>query len=119
MSWTPKLRLLFALYVALVTALSLRPGGDISTPGQTDKIAHFLAYAVMAFLALMAFRTNVSRAAAQIFVVALSLFLEWIQLYVDGRTASLLDAAVNVLGVAAGALLYYFRGSNLEKRIGS
>jgi VanZ family protein len=112
-----KLRLVFILYVAGVIALSLRPGGDISTPGQTDKIAHFLAYAGMSFLALLAFRTNSTRAAALIFVVILGLFLEWVQLFVDGRSASLLDAAVNILGIAAGALLYRFRGRSLEKRI--
>ena len=113
-----QLRALFILYTAILTALSLRPGGDISTPGQTDKIAHFLAYAGLAFLALLTFRSNTSRAAALIFVIALGVFLEWVQLYIDGRTASFLDAAVNFLGVAGGVLLYYFRGRRLEKHIG-
>jgi VanZ family protein len=109
--------LAFVIYVAGVVVLSLRPGGDISTPGQTDKIAHFLAYAGMAFLALLTFRTKFTRAIALIFAVALGLLLEWLQLFIDGRSASLLDAAVNLLGIAVGVLLYRFRGRNLEKRI--
>lgn len=113
-----KLRLTFILYVGGVTALSLTPGGDVSTPGQTDKILHFVAYAGMSFLALLAFRTRFTRAAALLFVVALGLFLEWVQLFIDGRNASFLDAAVNVLGITAGALLYRFRGRNLAERIG-
>ena len=114
-----KLRLLFVLYVAGVTVLSLTPGGDVSTPGQTDKILHFVSYAGMAFLALLTFRTKFTRAAALLFVVALSLFLEWFQLFIDGRSASLLDASVNVLGITTGALLYRFRGHSLAQRIGA
>lgn len=113
-----RLQLLFVLTVGAVTALSLTPGGDISAPGQTDKILHFIAYAGMSFLALLAFRTRFTRAAALIFVLALGLFLEWVQLFIDGRNASLLDAAVNVLGIAAGTLLYHFRGRKLAERIG-
>ena len=114
-----KLRIIFILYVGGVTALSLTPGGGVSTPGQTDKILHFVAYTGMSFLALLAFRTRFTRAAALLFVVALGLFLEWVQLFIDGRSASLLDAVVNALGVAAGLLLYRFRGRNLEERIGA
>lgn len=113
-----KLRLTFILYVGAVTVLSLIPGGDVSAPGQTDKILHFIAYTGMSFLALLAFRTRFTRAAVLIFVVALGLFLEWVQLYIDGRNASLLDATVNVLGIAVGTLLYRFRGRNLAERLG-
>jgi VanZ family protein len=112
-------QLVFVFYVAGVTVLSLMPSGTVSAPGQTDKIAHFLAYAGMAFLALLAFQSRPARTAALIFVVALGLVLEWAQLFVDGRSTSFLDAAVNVLGVAAGALLFRFYGHTLAKRIGA
>jgi VanZ family protein len=116
LGWT---QLVFLLYVASVTVLSLMPGGSVSAPGQTDKIAHFLASVGMAFLALLAFQSRAARTAALIFVVALGLALEWAQLFVDGRSTSFLDAAVNVLGVAAGVLLFRFYGHSLAKRIGA
>ena len=101
--------LIFALYVLFVILVSVFPGGG-SSRWHIDKIAHFLAYAGMAMLACLAFRSGSARISALIFAIALGAMLEWWQSFVPGRNMSLIDGIANTLGVLSGTLLFRFGG---------
>ena len=106
--------LLFGLYVLGVIILSLLPGSGGSL-WHLDKVGHFLAYGIMALLALIAFRAGYPRALAFLFAVALGAILEWGQSFVPGREMSLLDEIANTLGVISGIVLYRLWGQPLTR----
>jgi VanZ family protein len=70
-----------------------------------DKVGHFLAYVVMAVLALVSFEGR-RRIAAVLLTVVVGVLLEWGQGFVPGRLSNLADGVTNILGLAAGVLVY-------------
>jgi len=91
--------------LAAVTALSVFSLDPTPTPGQSDKLKHFTAYAVLGALGVMAFRAN--GASALRLIAALALYgcaLEGVQYTLPDRMTSAFDAAANGLGAAAGAV---------------
>ena len=99
-----------------VIILSLLPSGGVPF-WHADKIAHFLAYAVMAVLALSGFRSRLFRPTALFCAVGLGTLLEWAQSFVPGRDMSLIDGIANTLGVFSGSLLFHLRGEDWVERI--
>jgi VanZ family protein len=72
-----------------------------------DKIAHFIAYAVLAALSLRATLTLRRIGTLLAVVVAVSLLGavdEWHQSFIPGRSMSFLDWCADTLGALAGAL---------------
>ncbi len=80
----------------------------------TRKVAHFLEYGVLAFLAARAFSKSSGRALSRrwfvvslLLVVAYSLADEYHQSFVPSRGASLYDSLIDTLGGLTSLLLYY------------
>jgi len=111
------LRIGFAIYSLAVVIVSLIPGGDLTAPGELDKIGHFLAYAIMAFWGLSAFRTRRTSILVIIFCLLLGVGLEYLQQLVSGRDPSLADGLANFLGVFVGTLIYFLWRRFADARI--
>jgi len=94
-----------ALLVAAVVVGSLLPGGPGTDLGHMDKLAHFLAYGVLATW----FSGLVTRAwywRVAVGLAALGLGLEVLQeMMARGRTGDPMDMAANLAGTAAGLAL--------------
>lgn len=79
--------------------LSSRPGETVGLPAPWDKLAHFLAYALLGFL------LGLGREGQAFGVAALyGLLDEFHQSFTPGREVSLLDFLADALGGALGAL---------------
>jgi len=106
-----------ALYLALLTAVSVLPSGagplggwdkDISPTAQN--LAHVPAYAALAALALLCLATRGRVTAWRVLLAAAACCAygaatEWLQSVIPGRTGSVSDALMNVVGVAVGAVV--------------
>lgn len=100
--WTPAL-----VWAALLFVLSSRqslPGPGVQ---HADKAAHFAAYAVLgALLAFAAARTGWPLAVAAALGILYGASDEVHQMFVPGRSASVLDWLADVAGVLAAVYLY-------------
>jgi VanZ family protein len=97
------------VYIIFIAVLSLAPSESRSLPiKHIDKVGHFLAYVVMAILALVSFRNWRGRMTAVIVAFIIAVLLEWGQGFVPGRLATLADGLTNVLGLLVGVLVYWF-----------
>jgi VanZ family protein len=114
---TTVLRALAAVaWMALIFVLSAQPdvGPGLGAPWDeiVTKLAHFTEYLVLTLLWAWALRPVTSRAwlAAAIIAVVYALSDEYHQSFVEGRTASVSDFAVDALGIAVAlAALRYHR----------
>ena len=104
-------RIGFYIYVLVVIAVSLVPCAGLETPGVLDKIGHFAAYAIMSFWGLVLFRSQGSPLLVLLFCLLLGVSLEYMQLLVSGREASIADGLANFIGVTTGALACYIAKS--------
>lgn len=98
--------------MALIFFLSHQP--DLSSGlGVWDlvgrKIAHALAYALLCFLWWRALRTLAATDRALTLAAAVSLAYaasdEWHQTFVEGRSGTVRDVAIDAAGIAAAAIL--------------
>ena len=94
-------RIGFALSVLAITVLSLLPGEAMPRFRLSDKVGHFIAYAEIVMLGIFAYS---ARAAIAVLagVAALGGLLELAQTFVPGRSADIVDFAVNCLGMLVG-----------------
>ncbi|MPY74867.1 MAG: VanZ family protein [Alphaproteobacteria bacterium] len=90
----------FAISILAIVVLSLLPGDDLPDVDLSDKIGHFIAYAEIALLGILGYRARTGTILAA--VAALGGVLEIGQIYVPGRSADIVDFAVNGLGILAG-----------------
>lgn len=98
-------RTAFYGYLSLLTLVSLLPGGDLPSISYNDKVAHFVAYLILAVLA--AGLTKSPRVFAKI-CVALCIYgvlLELLQGLSGLRHPETLDAIANGAGVLMGCLV--------------
>lgn len=102
-----------AAWCALLFSLSAQPDLKLpdSLPSFSDKIAHFLNYAVLGWLWSRAVRINQLRWPALTVLLSTCAFTgiyglsdEWHQLYVPGRSAELRDALADVCGGTCGGI---------------
>ncbi len=102
-------RMMLALWiasVAMVICLSLSPRLEMPYDfSNADKVAHFLAYLWLAALSFFAFPTPKSTLTGALCMVPLGICLEFLQIYVPGRSFSAADMAANGLGVILGIWL--------------
>ncbi len=96
----------FFVYAFAVVAVSLYPGQALATPGVSDKVGHFLAYAIMTVWGLIAFRSRRSSILVILFCLFLGVGLEYLQLQVSGRDPSVADGLANFLGVVVGVAVF-------------
>lgn len=89
--------------------LSSRPGEAVGLPAPWDKLAHFLAYALLGFLLGL----GLDRGGQAFGVAALyGLLDEFHQSFTPGREVSLLDFLADALGGALGA---FFSSRGLKR----
>jgi VanZ family protein len=99
----PRLAFLGMVVVVIsIAVLSLLPGSDLPAQKLNDKINHFIAYGVLAFLAVLG-RYRMSVFKVVLLTIAYGLLLEALQgIMPYGRMASWLDAIANTGGVIVG-----------------
>ena len=96
-------------WAALIFAFSARPTVPVGLDLGLDKVAHFLAYAVLgALLAHGQSRTGMSPATACVLGAAYGASDEWHQSFVPGRSSDVGDWAADAAGVLAGVALYHW-----------
>lgn len=109
-------RALLAAYAALILALSLEPMSEDAATS-LDKLHHFLAYFVMAWLLLRALPRGAPVGAATVALATVAVFafggvVELLQGgLTESRHADILDALANGAGALVGALSYRFWSS--------
>jgi VanZ family protein len=98
-------RILFAIWIAVVTVLSILPPSAMPpTFGISDLIQHAAAYAAGSFCAVMGWRRGRAILLAVTGAIALGAMLELVQeTLIPGRTGEWHDVAANAAGGIAGA----------------
>jgi VanZ family protein len=100
--WLPALA-----WAALIFSLSAQPKLVIDLELGSDKVAHFLAYAVLgALLAHAVTRTGWPLALAYALGIAYGASDEIHQYFVPGRSSDVVDWVADALGVLAAVALY-------------
>ena len=95
---------LWSVAVACVVVLSLVPVSDLPhVPQGTDKLEHFVAYALLSAGAVQLFARRLSLLSACVVLALLGIALEMMQGRMGvGRAMDVRDALANTLGVLAG-----------------
>ena len=102
---TTVLRVVFPLYVVLIVGLSVvQRGPDLAVGG--DKVAHFGAYFVMAFLGMFLTTSLWSSVRMLLLIAALGAALEGVQAMIPARMTSGWDLVANLVGVTVGTLVW-------------
>jgi len=112
-------------YAGAIIAISTIP--NLRTPEVTgvalDKLAHFIEYAVFAFLAFRAFahltptiRVNSAYLLTILFVSLFALLDEYVQSFIPGRTMDGFDLAMDLLGACLVATFFWLRRRRLQAR---
>ena len=99
------IQVIFISYVLLVIFLSVVPQPAGIGGNNLDKIVHAVLYGIMGVLAYTAFNTMGKRIIIFIFMFLLGISLEFFQIYIPGRDASLYDALANATGLALSFFL--------------
>lgn len=119
------LKLIFIAYTLLVITLSLIPTAIGGSGMYVDKLAHFIAYGGMGFLAYISVGSVNKRVYLFLFVISLGVVLEFFQHYIPGRSASFLDIMANTLGAISGCFVGWkllagaFRNVLLDEELSS
>ena len=94
---------LWILAIAVVVFASLVPASDLPSVPVSDKVEHFLAYALLSASAVQLFARRLSWAFVCVLLVLMGIGLEHLQAQmVLGRMLDRNDALANTLGVLAG-----------------
>lgn len=90
----------------LCIALSLLPPIELGAPQDSDKLGHFLAYAMLSTWAVNLFAGRRAQALAALSLILLGIGLEFAQAELTTtRMGDSRDALANTLGVATGLVL--------------
>ncbi len=101
------------LYMVALCYIALRPGsnrGGDSIPRQIiSNFLHIPAYAIMTYLVMRCFSTISYKIFAISFAISMShgVLIEFLQIFVPRRTASLMDVGLNSIGILLTLLFYY------------
>ena len=106
---------LILYWIILLIATSL-PAPDLPDVWGSDKLKHFLAYAVLAFLLnlslLVQEKRSLSSKQAAFMTLGICLFYglfdEIHQIFIPGRSAELLDLAADVTGALTGVIIVLY-----------
>jgi VanZ family protein len=109
-SRTRKFFILFVGWMVFLTVFSLIPRVGVDVGERGDKVAHFIAYFITAFLSYLVFRTRFRSADiyAVLFAFGYGAVIELVQVFVPYRVGSFLDLVANFSGVLFFFLLYRF-----------
>ena len=97
---------LFIILIIAITLLSLLPPKSDFELGKSDKLNHFLAYAILS-LNFGFLSTKIRSYFVGIpFLIAYGLLIEFFQGFVPGRDPSFYDALANSVGVFSGFFIF-------------
>ena len=97
---------LFIILIIAITLLSLLPPKSDFELGKSDKLNHFLAYAILS-LNFGFISTKIRSYFIGIpFLIAYGLIIEFFQGFVPGRDPSFYDALANFVGVFSGFFIF-------------
>ena len=99
------LQVIYISYVLLMILLSLMPVSGVGGREYMDKVAHAAGYGFMGILAYISFQTLGKRVIIFIFMFLLGITLEFLQLLIPGRSASVYDVLANTTGLVLSFLL--------------
>jgi VanZ family protein len=100
------LRVSWLASVLFVVVMSLLPRSEVPELNLSDKFEHFAAYTGVALLGGLCVRSRLWKfALIPVAAIALGVVLEFLQLYVPGRSLEAADALANAAGAASGAVL--------------
>jgi len=108
---------LFVVYISSIPEHSL-PGSDSLNERIISNLAHIPAYALLSFLWLKSFAGSTSRnhiITSSFILAGLVLFAisdEFHQSFVPGRSASLMDIGLDLLGIFCGLAVLKISGSS-------
>jgi VanZ family protein len=88
----------FAISVATIVILSLLPARSLPSIGVSDKLGHFVAYALLGLIAGFAYPTQRARILLMAFLSTLGIGLELCQWVVPGRSPEIFDAIASGFG---------------------
>jgi VanZ family protein len=91
-------RIAFAIGFVVVVTLNLLPGQSLPTVEVSDKLEHFVAYALLGLIAGFAFPTPRAMALLIAVLSGLGVALELCQWFVPGRSMEVGDAIASGLG---------------------
>ena len=97
---------LFIILIIAITLLSLLPPKSGLELGKSDKINHFLAYAILSLNFGFISTKNRSYFVGIPFLIAYGLLIEFFQGFVPGRDSSFYDALANSAGVFSGFFIF-------------
>ena len=113
------LKIISSIYLLALIILSLVPLSGIESPGNSDKIAHFIAYAVLSVMAYFAAGSFKQRAYLLLSLIALGIILEALQLVIPGRNFDYFDMLANIAGAISGfCISWMIRASREQPRYG-
>jgi len=110
-------RVLLPVGVVAVGLLSLIPPDAVPAVNLWDKLAHFLAYAMLALCGGFAFSAHRTEIALGALLIGFGCILEIAQIYIPGRSGSIADAIANGLGVVAGMVIVQFLRRRFTKPV--
>ena len=97
---------LFIILIIAITLLSLLPPKSDFELGKSDKLNHFLAYAILSLNFGFISTKNRSYFVGIPFLIAYGILIEFFQGFVPGRDPSFYDALANSVGVFSGFFIF-------------
>ena len=97
---------LFIILIIAISLLSLLPPKSGLELGKSDKINHFLAYAILSLNFGFISTKNRSYFVGIPFLIAYGILIEFFQGFVPGRDPSFYDALANSVGVFSGFFIF-------------
>ena len=114
------IKYIFFILLLFLIAVSVFPGnlinliliGDASTSPSSDKLSHFIAYFVLSIFAYVGFNNTQKFTKIFVFLILLSIILEVVHLVIPNRYYENLDLLMNVCGVVAISIFFYYIKNN-------
>jgi len=97
---------LFIILIIAISVLSLLPPKSGLELGKSDKIYHFLAYAILSLNFGFISTKNRSYFVGIPFLIAYGILIEFFQGFVPGRDPSFYDTLANSVGVFLGFFIF-------------
>ena len=104
-------RVILGIYMVLILSISAIPTNTIPELGfqHADKVAHFIEYAILGFLAIQSFKPM---SGIQFCYIIFSGFVfgafdEWWQSFISDRYTSMFDLIADNVGMLVGSTIFY------------
>jgi uncharacterized protein YacL len=97
--------------VAITIGLAVMPGGLPMYPG-ADKMLHCLVFCILMLWPATTFDRKSNVALAAVFLLGIGILMEYLQTFIPGRSAELMDVVFDGVGLIVGTIIgFLFRDS--------